>query len=93
MGVVSSVALSSSLYNAVPIQANTVSSTVSSELGSPFKLVESRGLDMIATGVSVDDSFKEEIILEKKWRQQLNKEQSQLAFQKSQESTESKLLR
>ncbi|BAE86317.1 C40 family peptidase [Desulfitobacterium hafniense] len=91
VAAMSGVVLGSSLYNAVPAQASTVPSSVSSELGSPFKLVESQGLDMRATRVFLgDDSFKKEIILEKKWLQQLFKEQSQLAAKKSQEPEESK---
>lgn len=91
--VVSGVVLSSSLYNAVPTQASTVPASVNFESGSPFKLVEKQGLEMIATGVSVGvDSFKEEIILEKKWlRQQLIKNKElQLATKKSQEPSGSK---
>ncbi|MEL1134672.1 NlpC/P60 family protein [Desulfitobacterium sp. THU1] len=91
VAVISGVLLASSLYNAVPTQAYTVPSSTSLELGIPFQLIESLGQDMIAAGVSVaDDSFKKEILQEKKWLRQLSKEQPQLSAKKSQEPAESK---
>ncbi|MGE4272316.1 MAG: C40 family peptidase [Desulfitobacterium sp.] len=88
---ITGVLLASSLYNAAPTQAYTVPSSISPELGNPFQINESLDQDKIAVGIYVaDDSFKEEILQEKKWLQQLSEEKAQLSAKKSQVPEEPK---